>query len=403
MLRHYLLTPLLLVLVAAHANAQDRLRKLLPTDAESGRHGLVRRWYGQAPVDGVREKVVSASVVGNQLHLQTNASRLHVMDGESGKMIWTAQLGRPLPGQSGSAINSEAVFVISGANLYRLNRDDGSQLWSVRLPEAPNAAPAADEERVLVSTGDGRIYVYDTATHELQWFYQMNTTVSMPAVLVEEWIACASEDGMMCVFQAASRNPTVRYTTKFPLTAPLRAWQRSVLLASRDYHLYSVDVRSGATLWRHSAGAEIHDPVAVIGDELYMTPEDSGIHKLDAKTGTLAWAYPRVDEFVAASAKRIYAADRYGRLVILDRTVGRLLGMWDQHEFDFHVRNESTDRLYFVTKTGLVVCLHEKENKEPLLHKKPAAKPTDDEKPKAAPAEGMPAEPAAENKDGGNE
>jgi outer membrane protein assembly factor BamB len=395
--RNYLFTPILLVLVVSSASAQERLRKLLPTDAEAGRHGLVRRWYGQAPVDGVREKVVSASVVGNQLHLQTNASRLHVMDGESGKMIWTAQLGRPLPGQTGSAINSEAVFVISGSNLYRLNRDDGSQLWSIRLPEAPNAAPAADEERVVVSTGDGRMYVYDATTHELQWFYQMSTTVSMPAVLVEQWIACASEDGMLCVFQVGSRNPTF-WESKAPLGAPLRAWQRSVLVPSRDYHLYSVDIRSTADLWRYSAGSEINDPVAVIGDELFLTPEGSGIHKLDAKTGARTWSYPRVDEFMAASAKRVYTTDRYGRLVILDRAVGRLLGMWDQHEFDFHVRNESNDRLYFVTKTGLVVCLHEKESKEPLLHKKPAgAKPADAEQPEAAPAEGKPAEPPAAN------
>ena len=369
-MRRIAVTAATALLLTVAAFGQDRYRSLLPTDEAVGRHGLVRKWYAFAPVDGVREKIERAAVVGTQVHLQTNASRVHVLDGESGKLLWSAQMGVPVPGQYGSAINSKSVYVINGSRLYRLNREDGSQLWSIKLPQAANTAPAADEERVMVSTVDGRVYVFDQDTHKVIWFYQSGGTISMPALLLDDKIACASQDGVMYVFQTSSRNPTLRYQTDAPVSAPLGAWGRTVLVPSQDYHLYSVDVRSGALMWRYSAGGPIYRPVTVIDDDVFVVPDELGLHLVNAESGERKWLNPRAADFVVASAGRVYAADKIGQLLVLDRASGRLVSQWDTHQFDFRVRNDANDRLYLATANGLVVCLHEKANKQPLEHKK---------------------------------
>ena len=367
---------LCLVLVAGTVNAQEGLRQVLPTDEAAARHGLVRRWYAFAPIDGVREEVLRMTVVGTQVHLQTSASRIHVLDSETGKVLWSAQMGPPIPGQFSSAINSHSVFAINSSTLYRLNREDGAQLWSVRLPQVPSAAPAADEERVVASTRDGRIYVYNINTKEVAWYYQTNALIAMPALFVDEKIACASKDGKLYVFQPGSRNPVVRFTTDKPVSAPLAGWGRVVMVPSEDYYVYAVDVRTGDTKWQYSTGSAIRRAITVINNDVFVTPEDSGMHVLDAENGTnRKWWHPRATEFVAASRGRIYAGDKHGQLLILDRGNGRQLSVWDTHRFDFRVHNESTDRVFLVTKAGLVVCLHEKENKEPLIHEKVQAPP----------------------------
>lgn len=362
---------LCLVLVAGTATAQENMRQLLPTDEAAARHGLVRRWYAFAPIDGIREAVQRVTVAGTQVHLQTSSSRIHVFDSETGKQLWSAQMGPPIPGQFGSAINSKSVFAINGSTLYRLSREDGAQLWSVRLPQVPNAAPAADEERVMVSTTDGRMYVYNVNTKEIVWYYQTNAPISMPASLLDDKIACASQDGKLYIFQPGSRNPLLRYSTGKPVSAPMAVWGRTVLLPSQDFYVYAVDVRTGDTMWRYSSGNEIRRELTVIDNDVFVTPEDSGMHVLDAENGTnRKWWHPRANEFVAASKNRVYASDKYRQLLVLDRATGRQLSTWDTHLFDFRVHNESTDRVFLVTKSGLVVCLHEKENKEPLLHEK---------------------------------
>jgi outer membrane protein assembly factor BamB len=359
-----------LCIIGGSSLAQDNIAQLLPTDQSVERYGLVRRWFAYAPVDGLRESIKRVTVVGDQIHLQTNASRLHVLDSETGRLLWSAQMGIPTSGQFGSAINSDSVFVINGSRMYRLSRDDGSQLWSVRLPQAPNAAPNADEDRVIVSTLDGRLVVYNSHTKEIVWFYQTNGPISTPAALLDDKIACASQDGKMYVFQPTSRNPTVRYQTEAPVSAPIATWGKTALLPSQDFNLYAVDVRNGDTQWRYSSGSEIRRPVSVIDNDVYLAPEDGGMHALNAETGSRLWRHPRAQEFVAASKTRVYAGDRFRQVLILDRATGRQLGAWNTNPFDFRASNESNDRIYLVTKTGLVVCLHEKENQDPVNHPK---------------------------------
>jgi outer membrane protein assembly factor BamB len=358
-----------LILISGTVNAQDNLRQLLPTDEAAARHGLVRRWYSFAPVDGIRETVHQVTVSGKQVHLQTSASRIHVLDSETGKLLWSAQLGRPVPGLFGSAINANSVFAVNGPHLYRLNREDGSQFWSTRIPQVPGAAPAADEEHVIVTTREGRVYLFDANTKEVLWYYQTNAEISMPATLLDEKIACASQDGKLYIFQPGSRNPIHRYATGKPISAPMAAWGRTILLPSQDFFVYAVDVRTGDTMWRYSSGSEIRRKLTVIDNDVFVTPEDSGMHVLDAENGAdRKWWHPRARDFVAATKNRVYAADKYGQLLTLDRATGRQISVWDTHQFDFRVHNDSTDRILLVTKSGMVVCLHEKENKEPLAH-----------------------------------
>lgn len=359
-----------LALVASSAAAQLNIAQTLPTDQEAALHGLARAWYSFAPIDGTREAVQSVRVLGTQLHLQTNSSRIHVMDTESGKLLWSAQMGIPVPGQFGSAINSDSVFVINGTKLYRLDRDSGYQLWSLRLPHAPNAAPSADDTFVAINTLDGRISLYNIHNKERLWFYQTNGPISVPPVLIDGKIVCASQDGRMYVFQPSSRNPTLRYQTQAPVSAPLAIWGRAVLLPSQDYNLYSVDVRTAETLWRYSSGSEIRKPVSIVENDVYMTPAEGGMHAVNAETGGQIWRHPRAEDFVAASKTRVYAADQFGQLLILDRASGRQVDAWILNQFKFRVRNDESDRIYLVTKTGLIVCLHEPENKTPLVHRK---------------------------------
>jgi outer membrane protein assembly factor BamB len=367
------------------ASAFDNLKQLLPSDQVLARYGLARGWYTNAPVDGVRETVQIVSVVGDQLHLQTNASRIHAVSTESGKVLWTAQVGIPIRGQFGSATNSNSVFVINGSQLFRLDRENGAILWSLRLPSAPNAAPVADEDRVMVNTLDGRIIVYNVNTKELIWYYQTNGPISMPATILDEKIACASEDGKMYVFQVASRNPLVRFQTGAPISAPLGSWGRSLLVPSQDFNLYAVDIRNGDTLWRYSSGSEIRRAVSVVDNDVFLAPEEGGLHAVNAETGERLWRHPRGIQFVAASKSRVYAADRMGQLLILDRSNGRQIAAWNTNQFEFRARNENTDRIYLVTKAGFIVCLHEPANKEPLIH----------EKVMPAPAPGLNAKPSA--------
>ena len=75
-------------------------------------------------------------------------------------------------------------------------------------------------------------------------------------------------------------------------------------------------------------------------------------------------------QFVAASKSRVYAADRIGRLVVLDAASGARLGDIAAEGATIKLTNADTDRIYLVSNGGLIQCLREIEQIEPLMHGK---------------------------------
>jgi hypothetical protein len=81
-------------------------------------------------------------------------------------------------------------------------------------------------------------------------------------------------------------------------------------------------------------------------------------------------ANPDAERFLAANPKFVYAADKSGRLLVLDRGLGTQLSSYDTREFAFPIANEMNDRLFLAANNGLIVCLHDKEYDKPYLHQK---------------------------------
>jgi hypothetical protein len=79
-------------------------------------------------------------------------------------------------------------------------------------------------------------------------------------------------------------------------------------------------------------------------------------------------------------------------VLLLDQKDGHQIGAFSMRLFPIRVANDRTDRMYFASNHGLVVCVREREREFPLFHKNPEKKPVE---PEVAPDEGgKPAAPA---------
>jgi hypothetical protein len=106
-------------------------------------------------------------------------------------------------------------------------------------------------------------------------------------------------------------------------------------------------------------------------------------------TGQGIWRNTEAERFLAVNQKYVYAMDRHGRFLILDKRRGTLLTAYDLRDFVVPLRNETTDRIYLASNDGLIVCLRDRDQTKPLRvknieEKKPAA--VEEEKKPAAPA-----------------
>jgi len=175
-------------------------------------------------------------------------------------------------------------------------------------------------------------------------------------------------------------------------------------VASQDSNLYAVHVVNGSIEWRFTTGTPIVYRPAVTDDDVYVTTDRGGLRRLDRKTGQAIWRNGAADHFLAANPKVVYATDRSGHVLVLDRTRGTQVGSYDAREFTVPVSNDLTDRIYLAAHDGLIVCLHDRDLAKPHVNKKWDLTKADDKKKRGDKVKDKPKpKPAPENKEAGDD
>lgn len=434
-------------LVLSFCNLPGELRAgsgdLIVPQPVAARHGLTRTWVTQVQMDTARSQVAHVLLNQGMLFVQTDNAILHAIDGETGQTLWSEQVGRRGHLSMAPAANDNYVAAVNGSNLFVLNRFNGKLLWQTEVNGAPGAGPALSSERVYVPNTAGLIYAFrlkpvQDPSQELG--KQIKETKSAERVAAEEAerrqslrinqeytapLACQSagrtlvqplvtrqddeaeyvvwptDRGYMFV-GAVNRVDENRFVLRYRLKTngdivaapaylppdPKLAGDSGVIFAvSKDGFVHAIREKDGNSLWRFSTGEPLVQAAAVIGQHVYVPVQTGGMYAIEARTGKQVWWTPQVTQFVAASKDRLYAADRMGRLLILDAKTGARLDVLAETGPLVKIGNYETDRVYLVTQSGMIQCLHETELSSPIHHVVPASKslPAPGEQPAKAP------------------
>jgi outer membrane protein assembly factor BamB len=137
---------------------------------------------------------------------------------------------------------------------------------------------------------------------------------------------------------------------------------------SEDGFVYAIRETDGELVWRFSTGEPITERSGVIGLRVYVPTQSEGMYCLNAETGEQLWWAPNIKRFIAASKDRVYTMDRIGWMVVLNAATGARLDTFDISGTPIRMTNDTNDRLYLATTSGLVQCLHEIDVPQPIQH-----------------------------------
>jgi outer membrane protein assembly factor BamB len=377
---------------------------------EAARIGLERAWFAQVPVDASRSRVSTWYLHTDRLYAVTDSGLVTALEAETGRALWSKQLGRPGVSAFGPAANDEYLGVVSGAKMYLLERETGRIEWSRDLGSAPSSGPALSNKYAYVALVTGRIEGYQLDDPAAQpWYYQSKGRTYLRPTTTGSVVSWPTAEGYLYVSKADDPGVRFRLETNADIVTSPAERAPYLYVASLDGYLYCMNETTGVEKWRYSTGYEIMSSPALVGDHAYVASMEPVLHCLDTITGQRLWAVAGASHFGAEGKTRVYASDRYGNLIVIDAQTGALLGRLQTAEGLETMVNDQTDRVFLVNDRGLVQCLREIGAEEPTLYRKPVEPATPPAADEAAPedeavpedeenffATGEPAEPVEE-------
>lgn len=352
--------------------------------------------------------------VNKDLVAVVNGSYLYALDRADGKILWKRSLdGVPA---AGIAMSRRRVFVpmLTGQVFaYRLEQlgtplDEELAMETKRqqseeeedfaeepAPKTPETKPDARresirlEQRLLppsVCQSFGRmtsrpIIVWDDDAKEVVvWATTKGLFVAR--------VAARGDTDFVVKYQLSTDSPFVSQPTFLPPNPKIADSVCVLFSASKDGVIHARQEHQGNELWNLAVGQPIIEPAVPIGEKLFAATQLGGMYCVRVKDGHKLWWTPQIVQFVAASEKRVYAADRLGRLLVLDAQSGARLDTMAIPGLRLKLLNMQTDRIYLGTETGLIQCLHEVELTEPIRHRKSIQKPGDQPEEGETPEEG---------------
>lgn len=372
----------------------------LVTEAQALHLGLERAWYARVRLDPARNEVERAVLEGDRLTVLTSAGIVQEFDANTGQTMWIAPIGNPNYASLGPAASDKFVALINGSTLYVLDRADGKPTIVRPVGGAPGAAPAVGENYVFVPLAIGRIEGYPLGEQKLTpWYYQSYGRAMVSPLATPDSFVWTTDSGHMYVGRAGELGVRFRLETGSEIVAPPAYGAPYVIAATVNGEVFSMHEMTGQRRWKYATGFPVTRAPAVVGNKVYVTSDEPMLHCIDAERGTELWEAPHVSQFAAASAKRVYGVDDLGALVVLDAANGAMLGRMPTNSSTHALVNDQTDRVYLVSKDGMVQCFHEIGVKEPMHHrpKVEPATPTSDGQPAAPAASTRPAQPPAED------
>jgi outer membrane protein assembly factor BamB len=376
---------------------------LLPTRTSLERLGLERQWYGVVPLTET-ERLLKISLSDGLIFAQTNNAMLLVYDAESGRLLWSMQLGERTGFARGVAANSFAVFVTNANLFYCLDKKTGRPIWQTNLKTIPASPPAADDDRVMVGMSSGMIRGFQLKVRDAEgnkvkdaegresiltkevaaWTWHTGGPVHTRPLMAGPLALFGSSDGKVYVIAAEENVPLYRFRTGGPIGEGLGGYgTRTLLIPSGDNNLYAVDLFTASALWTFPSGAPIAQEPLVADEDIFVVNTAGALSVLQPTDGVPRWTTAtHGGRLISISGTKVYMRSYDLDLFIIDRETGRIVvDPGESHlraglnlrEYSMSIVNRTDDRMYFATPSGMVVCLREAGLPQPRPVRDPKA------------------------------
>ena len=147
------------------------------------------------------------------------------------------------------------------------------------------------EERVYLTTGDGRTIALDRHTGHLVWEYRSGWLSSSTPAVTDDTVIFAVRPGRVMALHRQSGSLRWETPINSPIVASPIVMHGTVYIGAANKQLYALDAATGQQRWAFATQDWIVSAVAYAGDRVIVASQDSRLHVVGAETGRRRLVY----------------------------------------------------------------------------------------------------------------
>lgn len=299
------LSGLLLAALAGCSSTAKDYSAATPLTPISSRYQVEVVWY--APTGDVPKRQyaqMAPLIAGNDMVLSNAQGEVGVLDMRSLKLKWAVKVKEEEKLSSSPGASDDLVLLgTTKAKLIAFDRATGQERWHSRLSSEMLAAPVAGDGLIFTQCVDGHVQAFAADTGSPLWNYS-NPTPALtlrgtadPLVLGQQ-VVVAFADGKLVSLDAKSGKEQWVSTIATPrgrselerlvdVDGLFQAHDGVIYVVSFHGNIAAISAEDGRTLWTRNMSS--YTGLALGKGQLFVTDEESHVWSLDSRTGATLW------------------------------------------------------------------------------------------------------------------
>jgi outer membrane protein assembly factor BamB len=164
-------------------------------------------------------------------------------------------------------------------------------IWTYNTAKPLLASPAVVENRIYLTTQEGRIIALDRQTGQPVWIFQSGGPCGSTPAVAGDAVIVATRPGLVVALNRHTGALHWKTDLKYPVLASPVVVLGTVYIGAADRKLYALDAATGRQRWAFATRDWVVSAVAYAGDRVVMAAQNSLIHVVGAQTGRQRFVY----------------------------------------------------------------------------------------------------------------
>ena len=258
--------------------------------------------------EGRYRLAIRPAIAGGRVFTAGYRGDVAAHDAVTGKPVWEADTEVPVSGGPGAGHGLVVVGSSSG-DVVALSAADGEIAWKVQVSSEVLSAPAVGERVVVVRSIDGTLFGLNAATGERLWIYDRTVPVltlrgtSAPVIAGDIVIAgfdsghldaLSLADGrLVWEAQVATATGSSELERLVDIDADPVVYDGIVYVVTHQGRVAAFDLDDGQELWQRPMSSR--EGIGLGGPLLYVTDDTSHVWALDRRSGASLWRQDALD------------------------------------------------------------------------------------------------------------